>query len=94
MPALLDELLELGLKRGKIGQLALDFREVKAGDAVHFGAGLRAVVGKAEQRAHLIKREAEIARPANEAEPLELARRIEPIVAFRAGRGGSRPMRS
>ena len=72
MAALPDQVSKLASQCREIGDLALDFREMLAGDDVDRGAILLSVVGKAEQSAHLLEREAEVARPPDEAQAAQM----------------------
>src|SRR5947209_930977 len=88
MTALPDQVPKLASQCRVVCDLALDFREVLVGDDVYRVAILLSVVGQVEQSAHLLEREAEVARPPDEAQATQMRGPVGPIVARGARRRG------
>ena len=64
------------------------------GDTVDAGAVTTAIVGQAQERAHLIERKAEVAGAPDEGQTAKLCLAIVAIVAGRTRPFGSKPIRS
>ena len=88
MPALFDQLPQLSAEGGEVGDFALDLRQVQLRDPIHFGAGLAAVIGQAQQRANLVEGKAQVARPPYEAQSLEMGPGIGAIISAGSRRLG------
>jgi len=56
MPALVDELPQLGTQPGQIGELTLHFGQVCARDLIHIGTRPRSVIGEPQQFSHRAER--------------------------------------
>ena len=90
--ALVDHPVQLGLERLEIGDLVFDLGAMLLGDGVDRSAWLLAIVRQCEQRPDLIKREAEIACAADEAQPVEMRAIIGTVIASGASRSSKKPV--
>ena len=86
MAALPDHQFQFAAQGRQIGKLAFDLAQMRAGNRIHGLAGLLPVVGKGEQRADLLDRKAELARPPREGQAAHMFRRIIAVIAGRARR--------
>src|SRR5690606_39136796 len=82
--ALAENAVQLAAQGLKIPDLALHLAEMLARDRVNSLTRSIALIRKSEEVAHLLDREAEIARAANEAETTEMRGRIAPVIAASA----------
>ena len=69
----------------KISDLAIHLHQMLVGDTIDPGTVATLVVGKAQERAHLIQREAQITGPPDKRQAGKLSLPIVAIVARRAG---------
>ena len=88
--ALGEHAFELGSKRGKPRDAALDVGEVSSGDLVGFVARPLWIIRKLQEIADGLDRKAEFARVADETQALPVASVIGAVVARRASRGGQK----
>lgn len=72
-----DNPAEFGAKCGQVGDLVVDFIQMRASDTIHSLARLIGIVGKCEQLAHRIKRESEVAALANEGQSPDIGVAID-----------------
>src|SRR3954454_21452148 len=90
-PAPADQLGQLAAQRVQVGDLALDLGQVLPGDGVHRLARAVAIIGEVEQLTYLLQREPEVARPPDEAQPVQVRRAVGAIVARGAAWSGQEP---
>lgn len=86
-----DRVGQLAPQRVQVGDLAIDLGQMLARDRVHRDAAPVALACDAEQRTHLLQREAEVAYAANEAKPHDVVLAIGSVVALRACRRRNQP---
>lgn len=78
--ALRDHPIELAAQRTKIGNLPINLMPMRACDRIDRIARPASIVRKIQQRADLIERKAEVARAADEAQPVEMLLAIGSVV--------------
>jgi len=84
--ALPDHQFQLAAQGRQIGKFALDLAEMGAGNRIHGVAGLFLLVCEREQRADLLDRKTELARPPGKSQAAHMFRRIVAVIAGRARR--------
>ncbi len=89
--ALIEHAVQFALERPEPGDSLLDLREARTGDGIGRGTGLTGTFGKTEQVPDRADREAEVARVADEAQPLEVGPAIAPLVAAGTARCVDQP---
>lgn len=83
---------QLTAQRLQVGEFAVDLGNMRNGDGVDFGTRRIAVVGQAQQRANLVKREAQVARAADEGKPIEMPLFVDAVVGTGARRRGNQTL--
>lgn len=83
--ALRDHAIESASERLQVGNVALDLREVRFRYLIDGLARAGPVVREVEKGTDLVEREAEIARPSNEAQPVEVRELVRAIIALAVG---------
>lgn len=91
LAALIKQTGEFALERLQIRDLLFDRVELIACNLVDSTAGTRTIVGKVEQRAHLVECEPKIARAADERQPVEMGLFVGAVVAAGARGRGNEP---
>lgn len=91
VPAAVDPVAQRALHGAKVADLALHLRQMLARDRIDVSAVALALVGKVEQRPDLVECEAQVARAPDEAQAAEMVRRVAPVIAAGARRGGQEP---
>lgn len=81
---LVDHPVQFRLERNQVLDFSLNFLPVLLCDRIDRGAGLRTIVSELEKLPDLIKRETEITRAPNEAQPIKVILLVGTIVAFGA----------
>lgn len=81
LAALADQLVELAAQCAEICNFLIDLREMRTRDGVDGTARAIPIVGKGEELAHLIEREAQVARAADKGEPGEMVAAIIAVIA-------------
>ena len=90
--AFADHALQLAPQCLEPGETRLDLRQLPARDRVDLGAGALGAVGKIEQFADRLQREAELPRVADEGQPVELNRGVAALAPALLSASGIRPI--
>ncbi len=90
-PALGPHPVQLASEMLKLFDLSLVSTKVTAGDVIDFAAIPLRLFTQIEERAYVCDLEAEAPGVANEAQPVQMPRRIVPVVAARPARRGQQP---